>query len=135
MLEEANLENRIQTLKEKLYQLLEGKKFWWKDMNNLLWKEIPEKPGVYVIITGNNHIYVGESTNLRNRLQIHGRGNINNDTFHKKLFKKELISKKEDRKKFVHDRCCFKFLEMGKEKDRKNFEHFTIAVVNPDLND
>ena len=128
-------QNRVRTLNEQVSQLLTGKEFWWKDMDRLLWQNIPEKPGVYTIIEGDRYIYVGQSKNLRERLRIHGRGNPAGDTFNKKLHRIRHIEEKKDRIKFVKDRCLFKFLEVKKGKSLDNLEHFTIAVLDPELND
>lgn len=104
-------------------------------MDKLYWKRIPEKIGVYVIIEEDRYIYAGKSENLRHRIRMHGRGNRNGDTFNNKLFKIRHISSKEDRKKFVRDRCSFKFLEVREVGNLASFEHFTISVLNPELND
>jgi len=137
MLLEATLRYRIEVLKKQLFQLLSGKKLWWRDenMDKLYWKRIPEKLGVYVIIEEDRYIYAGKSKNLRRRIRMHGRGNWKGDTFNNKLFKIRHISSKEDRKKYVSDRCSFKFLEVREVKDLASFEHFTISVLNPELND
>lgn len=128
-------QNRVRILNEQVNQLLTGKEFWWKDIDRLLWQNIPEKPGVYTVIEGNRYIYVGQSESLKERLRKHGRGNISNDTFNKKLHKIRRIEEKKDRIKFVEDRCFFKFLEVKKGKSLDNLEHFIIAVLNPELND
>ena len=104
-------------------------------MDRLSWKNIPEKPGVYTIIEGDRYIYVGQSKSLRERLRMHGRGNPSGDTFNEKLHRIRYIEDKKDRIKFVKDRCFFKFLEVKKSKDLHNLEHFTIAVLEPELND
>jgi len=132
---EVSWQNRVKTLEEQINQLLAGKEFWWKDMDRLLWQNIPGKPGVYMVIEGDRCIYVGQSENLRRRLKTHGRGNVGGDTFHKKLRKIRHIEEKKDRMKFVKDRCFFKFLEAKKGKGLDNLEHFTIAVLDPELND
>lgn len=128
-------QNRVKTLNEQVNQLLTGKEFYWKDMDRSSWKDIPEKPGVYVIIEGDQCIYVGQSENVRERLKTHGRGNPGGDTFNKKLHRIRHIEEKKDRIKFVEDRCLFKFLDIKKGKDLNNLEHFTIAVLGPELND
>lgn len=128
-------QNRVRTLNEQVSQLLAGKEFWWKDMDRLLWQNIPERPGVYTIIEGDRYIYVGQSKSLRERLRTHGRGNLGGDTFNEKLHRIRHIEEKKDRIKFVKDRCFFKFLEVKKSKDLDNSEHFTIAVLDPELND
>ena len=128
-------QNRVRTLNEQVSQLLAGKEFWWKDMDRLLWQNIPERPGVYTIIEGDRYIYVGQSKSLRERLRTHGRGNPGGDTFNEKLHRIRHIEEKKDRIKFVKDRCFFKFLEVKKSKDLDNSEHFTIAVLDPELND
>ena len=135
MSKEITWQNRIESFKEQLGRLLIGKKFRWKDVDSSFWKNIPEKPGVYVIIEKYRYIYVGQSKNLRNRLKMHSRANISGDTIHNKLYKIRHISSKEDRKKFVEDKCSFKFLEVREYEDLNNFEHFTIAALNPELND
>ena len=104
-------------------------------MDRLLWQNIPEKPGVYTVIEGDRYIYVGRSKSLRERLRMHGRGNPGGDTFNEKLHRIRHIEEKKDRIKFVEDRCFFKFLEVKKGKGLNNLEHFTIAVLNPELND
>ena len=128
-------QNRVRTLNEQVSQLLTGKEFWWKDMDRLLWQNIPEKPGVYTVVEGDRYIYVGQSKSLRERLRTHGRGNPGGDTFNEKLHRIRHIEEKKDRIKFVKDRCFFKFLEVKKSKDLDNSEHFTIAVLDPELND
>jgi len=128
-------QNRVRTLNEQVSQLLAGKEFWWKDMDRLLWQNIPEKPGVYTVIEGDRYIYVGRSKSLRERLRTHGRGSPGGDTFNEKLHRIRHIEEKKDRIKFVEDRCFFKFLEVKKGKDLNNLEHFTIAVLDPELND
>lgn len=137
MLLEATLRNRIEALKKQLFQLLSEEQFWWRDenMDKLYWKRIPEKLGVYVIIEEDCYIYVGKSENLRRRIRMHGRGNRKGDTFNNKLFKIRHISSKEDRKKFVRGRCSFKFSEVREVKNLASLEHFTISVLNPELND
>jgi len=132
---EVSWQNRVKTLNEQINQLLTAKEFWWKDMNRLLWKNIPRTPGVYIIIEERHCIYVGQSKSLRERLRMHGRGNPGGDTFHKKLHRIRHIEEKKDRIKFVKDRCFFKFLEVKKGKGLYNLEHFTIAVLGPELND
>jgi len=128
-------QNRVRILNEQVNQLLTGKEFWWKDMDRLLWQNIPEKPGVYTVIEGDRYIYVGQSKSLRERLRTHGRGNPGGDTFNEKLHRIRHIEEKKDRIKFVQDRCFFKFLEVKKGKGLNNLEHFIIAVLNPELND
>jgi len=128
-------QNRVKALNEQINQLLTGKEFCWKDMDRLSWKKIPRKSGVYLIIEERRCIYVGQSKNLRERLRTHGRGNPGGDTFNEKLHRIRHIEEKKDRIKFVEDRCFFKFLEVKKGKDLNNLEHFTIAVLDPELND
>lgn len=128
-------QNRVKALNKQINQLLTGKEFYWKNIDRLLWQNIPEKPGIYTVIEGDHYIYVGQSKNLRERLRIHGRGNPGGDTFNEKLQRIKHIREKKDRIKFVEDRCFFKFLEVKRDKGLNNLEHFTIAVLNPELND
>lgn len=41
----------------------------WTSFDPGNWMEIPPKPGVYVIYIGGEIVYIGQSANLRNRLQ------------------------------------------------------------------
>ena len=131
-----NRQNRVKALNEQVNQLLTEKEFCFKDPKDKeSWQKIPEKPGVYLIIKEHCCIYVGQSENLRERLRTHGRGNPGGDTFNDKLHRIRHIEEKKDRIKFVKNRCFFKFLEVKKGKHLDNLEHFTIAVLDPELND
>lgn len=132
MSKKVSWQSRVEDFKEKVECLVARKEFKWEVDNKL--KNIPETPGVYAIIEKDRYLYVGETMDLRERLRKHGRANISNSRFHKLLFKKRNIISKEDRKKFVLDRCSFKILEVKEaEEYRKSLEGFTINVLKPEL--
>lgn len=132
MSKKVSWQSRVEDFKEKVERLVAGKEFRWKVDNKL--KNIPEIPGMYVIIEEDCYLYVGETIDLRERLRKHGRANISNSRFHELLFEKRNIISKENRKKFVLDRCSFKILEVKEaEEYRKSLEGFTINVLKPEL--
>jgi len=132
MSKKVSWQSRVEDFKEKVEHLVAEKEFRWEVDNKL--KNIPEIPGVYAIIEEDRYLYVGETMDLRERLRKHGRANISNSRFHELLLKKRNIISKEDRKKFVLDRCSFKILEVKEAKEyRKSLEKFSIAVLKPEL--
>ena len=132
MSKKVRWQNRVENFREEVERLVAGKEFKWK--LDIKLKNIPEIPGVYVIIEKDCYLYVGETKDLRERLWKHGRANISNSRFHKLLLEKRNINSKEDRKKFVLDRCSFKILEVKEAKEyRKSLEEFTINVLKPEL--
>jgi hypothetical protein len=43
----------------------------WTSFNPTKWLEVPDRPAVYAIYLGGELVYIGQSANLRNRLQGH----------------------------------------------------------------
>ena len=43
----------------------------WTTFDPTMWLSLPTQPGVYVIYIGGEVVYVGQSANLRNRIQGH----------------------------------------------------------------
>lgn len=43
----------------------------WTTFDPMKWLSVPAKPGVYVIYLGGEVVYIGQSANLRNRMQGH----------------------------------------------------------------
>jgi len=92
-------------------------------------EKTPSEPGVYLIFSGDICIYVGQASNINRRLNYHVGGNTSNSAFNKKLEK--IKSDKEERINYIEENCFFKFIIEEDEKERKNFEHFAIAILNP----
>ena len=98
-------------------------------------EKTPSEPGVYLIFSGDSCIYVGQASNINRRLNYHVGGNTSNSAFNKKLKEIMGICDKDKRINYVKENCFFKFIIEEDEKERKNFEHFAIAILNPKLND
>jgi len=120
---------RVDRFTQMLFKLLASPIFGFKDS-----KMTPRAPGVYIIYDKekNNVIYAGESGDLRRRLFTnHLSGNVEASAFRKALSKAIGLSNEDEISRQVKERCVFQFLEIDAE--RKMFEYFIIAVLDPEL--
>ena len=99
-------------------------------------KKITKKGGCYIIFDKKGEgIYVGLSKGLRGRIHEHKRSDSVASSFRRKISKKYNLKTKEEISKFIDNNCSYIFIEIEDNKERKNFEHFLIALLNPELND
>jgi len=101
-------------------------------------RSIPDVPGVYVIYdkTGKQILYIGESDNMRRRLfGDHRAGNRRGSAFRKALSRWEKMEDEKEIREYIIQNCSFQVLPVPDKLERKRFEHFAIAVLNPRLND
>lgn len=126
------LENVVQNYVGKVKQLLEGKELSFR---NVVSSEVPEAPGVYLILNERNQvIYVGRTKNLRRRLPgEHKRGNIKGSQFRRALSLNFGFVNENQISHYV-DLCTFKFKVVEDSEDRIRLEHFAVAVLAPILN-
>lgn len=100
---------------------------------------VPYDPGVYRVVSTSTDpprtIYVGETTNLSNRLYTHLMGNRRASTLKNKLIERKGLQDEEAVKEYLRSECHAQYLIVTDERDRVLFEHFTIAVLSPELND
>lgn len=129
------IEERISRYRDELDRLLDSATYEFSRSDR---KEIPDVPGVYVIYdkTGKQILYVGESGDLRRRLfGDHRAGNRRGSAFRRALSRwKKMEDEKEIREYIIH-KCSFQILPVPDKLERKRFEHFAIAILNPRLND
>ncbi len=96
---------------------------------------IPKNNGCYIIFDKEGKsIYVGRSKGLRSRLNEHRRSDIMASSFRRKIKRKYSFDREEEITNFISKNCSFIFIEID-EKEVKRFEHFLIALLNPELND
>ncbi len=136
----ANYQCRINFLTTKLNELLNGAVFSFQNKAN-----VSIKPGLYAIFEGEVCIYIGQSENLKQRLNKHGNPKLpcknskewgDADTFVKKLYNRKDLKSECQRKHFIENVYSFEIQEFdGCTLDRKKLEHFYIAVLEPELND
>jgi len=113
------------------------------------WKEVPDKPGVYVISDLREIIYVGMAGrngkgSVRNRLRDHASGQIVN-MFAQYLFLARVqfvhdkrITHPRDAKKacrrYISDRCSFRYLATRDGVEARKFETLLKSELRPILN-
>ena len=101
-------------------------------------EKVPKVPGVYLILEKfmRRFLYIGESGDLRRRLLgDHKSGNREGSAFRKALSIHEKLGTERDISKYILENCSFQFLRIPKKLERKRFEHFAIAVLQPLLYD
>ena len=95
-------------------------------------------PGVYVICDNTNVVYVGQSTNVKRRVwEQHRSGRTNGDMFNIYLERRYQLDTVEERSKYIHDYCAFRFLiaeDLREKRIRKLFEAFLMCELDPELN-
>lgn len=135
MAKDQEIEERITLYKDELVRLLNSPTYEFLGQDR---KNVPEAPGVYIIyqkVLG-QVVYIGESDNLRRRLfSNHRSGNRRGSAFRRALSRWEKIEDEKEISEYIIQNCSFKFLLVSDKLERKRFEHFTIAVLNPRLND
>jgi len=103
-------------------------------LNNNPGKIFPKKGGVYIVWEENRHIYVGKSSNLKNRIcGNHLSGNKRGSTLRNKLLKKR-FSDENEVSEYLRDKCSIQFIEIEESSYRSFFEHFVISVLKPEYN-
>ena len=129
------IEERISQYRDKLDRLLDSAtcKFSKSDRRNFR-----DVPGVYIIYNKADErvLYVGESGELRRRLfGDHMAGNRRGSAFRRALSRWEKMKEEQKISHYITQNCSFKALAVQDKLQRKRFEHFIIAVLNPTLND
>lgn len=128
------IEANITRHKEKLNELLSCDTYLF----SIEPKRVAEDPGVYIIHdkTRGKVLYVGESENLKRRLFTnHRSGNRRGSAFRRALSKWKNIDNETEIKRYIIQNCSFQILQISDKLERKRLEHFTIAALNPILND
>jgi hypothetical protein len=113
------------------------------------WRQVPDRPGVYVIFDNDEVIYVGmagrdRSGSLRKRLRDHSTGQVVN-MFAQYLFLARVQFVGAERithpsaakvacRKYIVDRCSFCFREVENPKDARALEYSLKVALAPALN-
>jgi excinuclease UvrABC nuclease subunit len=126
------LENIASEYIRKVKELLARKSLNFK---NAVSRDVPAKPGVYVIFDEHDKIiYVGKTRNLLRRLlRDHKRGNVKGSQFRRALMQNYSLTSEAQINSYV-DQCTFKFKEIEDPEERIRLEHFAIAILAPTLN-
>jgi hypothetical protein len=126
------LENIASEYIRKVKELLASKSLSFKNATS---RDVPDKPGVYVIFDEHDKIiYIGRTRNLRRRLlRDHKRGDIKGSQFRKALMQNYNLTSEAQINSYV-DQCTFKFKEIEDSEERIRLEHFAIAILAPTLN-
>jgi excinuclease UvrABC nuclease subunit len=126
------LENIASEYVNKVKELLASKSLNFKNATS---RDVPAKPGVYVIFDEHDKIiYVGRTRNLRRRLlRDHKRGDVKGSQFRRALIQNYSLTSEAQINSYV-DQCTFKFKEIEEPEERIRLEHFAIAVLAPTLN-
>jgi len=128
----GNLRDRINDFTVLLCRLLAKKEYFWKYPD---WESVPSRSGIYLIFADGVCIYAGENKNLNSHLKALANGNIV-PNFNRKLSQDRKTE--YERRDFIVNKCSFRFIETngnGNEKEKQNFKHFIISILNPQLND
>jgi len=126
---------RISSHRHMLDRLLESPTYEFSSGDR---KDVPAVTGVYIIYnkTDGKVLYVGESGDLRRRLfENHRSGNRRGSAFRQALSRWEKIKDEKEIRGYIIQNCSFQVLPVPDKLERKRFEHFAIAVLNPRLND
>jgi excinuclease UvrABC nuclease subunit len=128
----TSLENIASEYVRKVKELLASKSLSFK---NAVFRDVPDKPGVYVIFDEHDKIiYIGRTRNLRRRLLgDHKRGDVKGSQFRKALMQNYNLTSEAQINSYV-DQCTFKFKEIEDPEERIRLEHFAIAILAPTLN-
>ena len=129
------------TLEKYLWLILEQPPKYFYEFNR---KEIPNAYGVYVIsdvrIPDNERVvYVGDSSNLRNRLNIHLNGNLNNSPCIRYLindYNEKEVNDITEARKYIVDNYAYRFMkcdEMFEDKVKLcgYVEAYLTAILQP----
>ena len=130
-----DIEERISSYRHMLDRLLESPTYEFSSSDR---KDVPAVTGVYIIYnkTDGKVLYVGESGDLRRRLfGNHRSGNRRGSAFRRALSRWEKIKDEKEIRGYIIQNCSFQVLPVPGKLERKRFEHFAIAVLNPGLND
>lgn len=134
---EASMEQEINKWKTKLVEVLGNAE---NEFVEEKLKELPEKPGIYIIYQ-NKHsqkqvFYIGQSNNLNERIYLtHYKYAKNYSSLAKKLIKKSIFNNDIAYKKHLEDECSYKFMIIDDVFELNRIEHFAIAALNPLYND
>jgi excinuclease UvrABC nuclease subunit len=117
--------------------------------SDVLWDDVPDKPGVYVIYNSSEVLYVGMAGrngkgSLRKRLKDHSTGQVVN-MFAQYLFldRVQFISRKRVRhprdaqklcRKYISDRLSFRYIEAKNGKEARKLEDMLKTTLKPSLN-
>jgi len=129
------IEERISRYRAELNRLLHSATYEFSRIDR---RDIPDVPGVYIIYdkTGRQILYVGESGDLRRRLfGDHRAGNRRGSAFRRALSRWKKMEDEKEIREYIIQNCSFQILPVPDKLERKRFEHFAIAVLNPRLND
>jgi excinuclease UvrABC nuclease subunit len=100
---------------------------------------VPYQPGVYRIFRetaeGAAEIYIGESTNLSDRIYQHLMGNRQASTLKNKLMARAGFQSEDSVKDHLRNECHVQFLVIEDHHERISLEHFAIAILAPEFND
>jgi excinuclease UvrABC nuclease subunit len=99
----------------------------------------PYKPGVYRVSRASSgpsaNVYVGETTNLAERIYQHLMANRRASTLKDKLITRGGMRNEDAVKQFLRQECAVQYVVVADEKERIGFEHFAIAILHPQFND
>lgn len=99
--------------------------------------EVPRSSGVYAIYDNkmDRIIYVGRTKNLRRRLLgDHKRGNVKGSQFRKALGRQLALRTENKITLYISENCSFQFIQIQDFEEMVRLEHFTTAVMAPNLN-
>jgi hypothetical protein len=99
----------------------------------------PYKPGVHRVFRGSSepseNVYVAETTNLAERIYQHLMANRRASTLKDKLITRGGMRNEDAVKHFLRQECAVQYVVVPDEKERIGFEHFAIAILQPQFND
>lgn len=111
----------------------DNKRIFFKDLKE---ENIPKARGCYVVYNRENKpIYVGRTIRLKDRLETHHRKNSGSSSFRDKIKEKFNFNNEEQITAWVEENCSVIYIEIESQEEEHRFEHFLIAILNPELND
>lgn len=117
--------------------------------SSVVWNDVPDRPGVYVIYEGEEVLYVGMAGrdgkgSLRRRLRDHASGQIVN-MFAQYLFLNRVQFLQEERithpvaarlacRSYIHENCTFRYAVLADGREARLAESALKVRLSPTLN-
>lgn len=134
---ESEIESIITEYRKPLLTLLSEPKLSLGDKK--LHYSLPEKGGVYRIFEKNvawqASLYVGKTSNLRNRIYTSHLMGDASDALKRKLINSKRFNDKDAVKQYLKTQCFVQYLIIKDSEFRTSFEHFAISILKPQFND
>jgi hypothetical protein len=131
------LEDIFRPYKELLQTLVES---FSHPFDKNLYGNLPSEGGIYRIFEKGadwqDSVYIGKSFDLQKRIyKNHFMGDRKASSLKRKLIKIAEFADEKAVKQYLKEKCLVQFVLIRDKAERTWFEHFSIAVLKPRIND